>query len=451
MIDRMLKLVSSIRFTLFLIIALSLLFLLGLWIPQKALLTRGLYAAWKAGSPALVSVLEAMGFTNIYTSPITLSLWVLFFINLSLVMGKRIPAVRRKVALPETGREYPLTTAASAHTITLERAQEKQLHRLPLLFRKAGYRFYGTPKQFSAVKNRLSPIATLFFHLSFFLMLLGGVISMYTRFSGTIDLAEGEVFQGERERYHASPRLPKIGSLPEARFLVKNIQPIVEQDTPTGIAVTLVDQEQKTHTVEVNRPYKTDHTLFVLRNLGVAPLLILQDTDGRELDGAYVKLNVLMGNKDAFTMQGMQFTTDFFPDYVVRDGSEGTRSEIMRNPAFRFHIEKDRTFIARRTVLLGRSVEFGKYRLRFPEMRYWVRFYVVKERGLGILYAGFGIATAALIWRLLFYRREIIGFVQPRERTAVLRIAGRAEFYKALFQDELERIARTLERELTAS
>ena len=79
-ISKLLNILRSIKLSIFLIISLSLIFLLGLWIPQKGLLGRDLYLKFKAENPLLSSILEKIGFTDIYTSPITLILWSLFFL-----------------------------------------------------------------------------------------------------------------------------------------------------------------------------------------------------------------------------------------------------------------------------------------------------------------------------------------------------------------------------------
>lgn len=437
---RIVRWIGSLRLTLVLIVALCSVFLLGLWIPQKGVLKRDLYLQWKSSSPDLVAVLDSLGFTSIYTSPITLLLWALFFMNLTLVMWQRVSGVRKRIVPPDSARPFPLVEGSYQHhaVISLDAARDPGdvLRRL----RANRYRTYGTAARFAAVKNRLAPVATLFFHLSFFLILAGGAVSFYTRFAATVDLAEGESFTAALDRYNATPRLPRIGTPPSATFTVDRIIPVVEEETPVGLSVRLVGPGEEGHDVEINSPYKVDSTSFVIQNLGVAPLIILTDRVGRELDGAYVKLNVLKGRRDVFSMQGLHFDVDFFPDYVVIDGRESTRSLEVKNPAFLFHIQENDAFVARRIVRPGGSIEFAAYRLRMPEMRYWVRFYVVKEHGVGIMYAGFGTATAALIWRLLFYRREIIGAIDLEGGQRVLRLAGRAEFYKALFEDEFHKV-----------
>lgn len=440
MTGRVLKFLGSLRFTLFLILTLSVVFLLGLWIPQKGLIQIDLYLQWKAKAPVIVSVLDALGLTSIYTSPLTLALWLLFFLNLTLVMGKRLRVVKEKLSLPDSTGRAPASFEAYPVRKSVQLASGEGIDAATAVLRESGYCMSRTSEWFFAVKNRLSPAATLLFHLSFFLILLGGMISVYTRFAGDVNLAEGEAFSGELARYNAEPRLPKIGGPPQVRILVEKVEPAIEQRTPLGLKVTLRDGRGERHVTEINRPYKTGDTSFVIKNLGVAPLFILRNGKGAELDGAYVKLNVLKGKEDTFAMGGLQFAVHFFPDYSDGNGVDDSRTDEMKNPAFRLHIQQDRTFLARPLLRPGETIRFGDYELELREMPLWVRFYVIKEHGLWVIYSGFAVAIIALVWRLMFYRREIIGAVRQENGQALLYLAGRAEFFQLLFEDEFNNL-----------
>ncbi|GAB4483837.1 MAG: hypothetical protein OHK006_06280 [Thermodesulfovibrionales bacterium] len=444
MMRRTLSMLGSLRMSIGLIIVLSVIFLLGLWIPQKGLLKRDLYLQWKAASPGLVSFLETLGLTDIYLSPVTLILWALFFMNLSLVMWRRVKVIRGAASFVETRIEDPVTTAAYPHKTSFALPAGAQTNAILESLGRQRYRLYGQPMRFYAVRNRFAPYATLLFHLSFFLMLVGGVVSVYTKFEGTVDLAEGEEFSGEIERYNDMPRLPKVGGPPKVHLTLERIQPEVASGQPTGIRAIFREAGGRQVPAEVNRPYESGATSLVIKDLGVAPLFVIRDKEGRELDGAYVKLNVLLGREDGFQMAGLDVAARFFPDYAMKNGVESSHSKEFRNPVFSLRVREGRSMIGRGTVRPGEAVNIGKYRLELPELRYWVRFYVVKDHGSGIVYAGFALATAALIWRLIFFRREIVGSVVPGPEGLALNLAGRAEFYRTLFDDEFRRLAERL-------
>lgn len=436
MIKKLLKYLSSLRFTLLLISLLGLIFLLGLWIPQRALVKGKMFEQWQANSPALVGFLEAIQFTEIYTSPITVALWALFFLNLALVMWQRLPLIRSRITIseaklgdPESASGYPFRAAYSLPPKTDAAA-------ITGFLRKRRYSVLEDGERFFAVRNRLSPIAFGLFHLSFFLILLGGLTSVYTKFIGMLDVAEGETFQGEAERYNPTPQLPKLGSPPRASFMIKSIVPLISGNTPTGLKVQLVDDRGRTHHLDINRPYVVDSTSFVIKSLGAAPLFVIRDAAGKEIEGAYIKLDVMNGKKDSFSMAGFDFRVQFYPDYVAKDGLPSTRSGEFNNPVFVISVEQGGNKIADGIIPKNGALSFDGHRLEMLQMPYWVRFSVIKEHGIPLLYTGFAIASVAIVWRFLFYRREIIGAVRRENGGLRLFVAGRSEFYKSLAEDE---------------
>jgi len=441
MFNKLLKYLSSLRFTILLICLLGLIFAIGLWIPQQRLL-KTVYLEWQKNSPALVAFLDALGLTTIYTSPITLTLWLLFFVNLSLVLWQRLPLVRNRITLSEAKIADPLTVGGYSFRNSYPLPGELAGDAVIAMLRKCRYTVLGDATGFYGVKNRLAPVAFMLFHLSFFLVLLGGLISVYTEFIGYVDLAQGESFQGELNRYNESPqpKMPAIGSPPNVSFTVASIVPRVVQNTPTGISVMLVDSKGHNHEVGINTPYTVEHTSFVFKHLGMAPLFVLKTASGEEITRAYVKLDVLQRVPDRFTMGGFSFTATFYPDFVMDEGKRATRSMEFNNPVFFISVERNGKKIAEGLVPKNGTLEFAGYRLEMRDMPFWVRFYVVKQRGLSILYAGFAIATIGVIWRLLFYRRELVGAVRELDGVRCLVVAGRSEYYKSLAEDEFDKL-----------
>lgn len=444
---------SSLRFTIGLIIGLGAIFMLGLWIPQKGVIDYETYQHWKEGAPILISIIERLGFIDIYRSPLTIALWLCFFINLSLVTWKRLPVVKRRIKIPDPlpGPENP----SFQHRAVVRLAKHEDMDGLPKAFGSAGYKYFGAPDRFYAVKNRLSPVASLLFHLSFFLVLLGAVISVYTRFTGSVDLAEGEVFSGEPERYIGSPVLPALGKPPVMRIAINKITPLVEARTPTGLRVTLSDEQSRLHTIDINSPYKSGDLSFVLKDLGLAPLIILHDSAGKELDGAFVKLDIMRGKEDGFSMGGHEFRVRFYPDHRRENGEDRTRSEEFRNPVLTVESgrigsggpsggEGGRT-IFRLPYKAGERIPIDGGYLELARLSYWVRFTVVREKGVSLVYAGFLVACCALIWRLVFYRREVSGSsVRNADGSISLQLAFRSEFYRELAEEEFEELKRRL-------
>lgn len=449
MVKGLLKYLGSLRCSLHLIISLTGAFLIGFFLPQRALVGKEIYLKWQASSPVLARIDQSLQLTEVFTSPVTLALWVLFFLNLALVMKKRIPLILRKVA-PDEGSAERFVAGPSTLQYRIELADGAEA-RIPAALARAGFTLRGSAGSFYAVKNRLSPLATLLFHLSFFLLLLGWLIVFYSRFSAFADVAEHEPFLGQLSRYNASPKLPKAGSLPEVKFLLESVLPEVSQGVATDIKITLRDEAGKQHLVGINRPYKTGYSSVLFNDLGVSPLFVIQDRSGAEIDGAYIKLNVLKGKRDSFKLHGYDFTALYYPDHFVADGVDRTRSEEFKNPAFHLEVSRDGRSIAAGTVGVGGTIEFDGYRVTFREQSFWVRLLVTKEYGREFIYAGFVLALIALVWRLVYYRRELTGTVRVSDGTASLHLSARADFYPALARDEFDRTVAALAGSLSGA
>ncbi len=161
-------------------------------------------------------------------------------------------------------------------------------------------------------------------------------------------------------------------------------------------------------------------------------------------------------------MVGYDFTTLFYTDILSKPGSgfddtaglpqalkqspfttKRTQHREIVNPAFKIAVSKMGKPLAEKTIRLGESIEFNGNRLIFKDLTYWVKFYVGREHGLGVVYAGFTLMIIALIIRFMFFRCEVMGVAEGGK----LHIAGRSEFYPALFVDEFNTIIKKLKGE----
>lgn len=444
-----LKTLRSLKFTVFLIICLAVIFLLGVIIPQKNLLGKDIYLQWKQRNPDLISFLEFIKFTEIYISPITIALWSLFFLNLAFIMSNRIPFIWRKCFR----ESLPSNVDAVKNSRRFEIINCIDINNIKTALVKNGYKVFDKDNAFWAVKNRFSPLATILFHLSFFLLLSGGVISFYTQFKGEVDLAVGESFAGQ----YSWIKKPKIGDIPSTKLIVEEVKPTYYLKTVPVSLDVLIQTKNGRKAIGINRPYKEGGLSFVIKNIDIAPLLVLTDAEGKEIDGAYVKLKGLGGNEDNFLMKGYEFRTVFFTDYYAKalNNTDETANlpqalkqtpmtqevtvqpkEVV-NPAFDMAVLKDGKLLNKKTIKIGEAIDFNGHRLAFSGLTYWVRFYVVKEYGIWVIYAGFTLMLFALTIRFLFFRRDISGIVHGDS----LYVGGKGDFFPALFDDEFRRIA----------
>lgn len=437
MFKKLLDKLSSLKMTASLLALLTSLFLLGMWIPQKRFFDRVQYEQWLQSYPLLAGWLDRIGFTHIFSAPLTIFVWSFFFLNLALVMWKRLPLLQKKVSVDDAllGPESAFFSARR----TISTADTKSAERLMEMLRGSNYLVSGSPFHFKGVKNRLSALANPLFHLSFFLILLGGLLGVFTTFRATIALTEGESFNGDLQRYDKPVKLPQYGEPPELGFTILKIVPEVSGVTPTQLTVDILDTKGKPHKARFNSPYKSGTTSCVIKNLGISPLFLVYDENGTELDGAFVRLNVLKGKEDRFYLGGRNFSVRFFPDYVRADDQDMTKSEEFKNPLLVVSEEKSGSSETHR-IRVGESFKSDDRTIKLAEMPFWVSFQVVSEKGVPIVYAGLLLASCALVWRLLFYRRDVVCKIIEVDGVNKIRVALRTEFYRALAEEELDRM-----------
>ncbi len=442
------KTLGSLKFTIFLIGSLAALFLLGLLIPQKELLGKEPYLAWKGAHPTLVAVLDFFQLTGVYTSYLIMALWGLFFLNLLLVMAERIPLIWRRCR--EAGLPADVDRLKSSRHYRL--LEGKGLGELESVLKRAGYAVISGANSLAAVKNRFSPLGTILFHLSFILLLVGGATTFYTRFRAEADVAVGETFAGG---YTKILMRPKIGAVPHTTFTVAEVKPTYFDRNVTVDLKVALDTRSGRKVYGINRPYRDGALSFIISDIDVAPFFVVQDRDGKEIDSAVVKLKVLKGEEDSFKLAGYTFKALFHTDYLTerRGGARDktglpqalkqfpeaagrTQDREIVNPAFSIAVYRRNAPIASGIIRPGESLSFEGVSLSFADLGYWVHFYAGFERGLMIVYAGFVLMTVALVMRLFFYRREIRAVAEWGE----LHVAGHGEYFPTLFDDELDKI-----------
>jgi cytochrome c biogenesis protein ResB len=419
--------------------------------------SEGLYELWKDES-LLNRFLDFIGFTDIYLSPLTIVILGIFFINLLVVMLNRIPAILRRAYFIE---EMPSFSAVEMKkgkdikSISPVIEYDKIDEQLRWFFRKKRWFFKQAKKgnTFIAVKNRLSPVGFLLFHLSFFFCLFGGLMITYTRFSGKLPLTEGQSFQGDIKQFRTIDRDPIIfKELPSLWLYLEKVEPFYENDVPTELVATLLVKywdDEKKEVLKVNEPIKRGSVSVIVEKIGVSPLFVVRGPSDRELDAAYVSLNVLEGQQDSFqfeTDRNVTFHVKFYPDYFKEDGIEKTKSIELKNPALHLSILKNGKMIYDGTIRKGEYAPMGMVKIGFEDIRYWAEFLIVREYGKFSLIAGFIIAAVGLIMRLVFYQKQLRLAIDYEKDKPLVYISGRSEYFQHSFKEEFNGIVNELDK-----
>jgi cytochrome c biogenesis protein ResB len=428
-----LRRLTSVRTTLALLCLLALLLLLNVALPQRAVLGEEQYArVTSASGPIARFFLETLGFGHMATSPIFLAVLALFFLNLGAVLAVRLGPTWRRVALRPRSEEGLQAWARMEESYSEPLPADWQvgkavqiLHGFGFQVRKAG------ESTLWGVKHRTAPLGFLLFHLSFFLLCAGGVLIYYTRFVGLVVLSEGQQFTGT---YNNVLRMPPTGRQPDVRFVLEEVDTRLEEGLPVHLQANLLIQYpggSTSRVSRVNHPARWGDVSLLVEQAGLAPVLWLQDPRGFTLDRMVTPARTRGGPPTEVPLAGdlVQVlihplsSPDLFPSRDER-AAAAMRFQVLENGELAFDGE----------LRPGEAVELEQGRLVLEEFRYWIDLKVISERGGGLLITGFVIGILGLVWRLLWYRREV-AITWDEE---MFRLVGRSEYFSKRFRDELE-------------
>ncbi len=437
---RRLRALTSARLTVSLLCAMAVLLLLNVALPQQSTLGEERFARMVDGHPWIRFFLVTLGLGRMSTSPVFLSVLTLFFLNLVLVLGSRWGPTWRRVALKPRSEKGLRAWARLAEARSGPLSPSWSPGRAAKILRGFGYQVRRPgPRSLWAVKHRTAPLGFLLFHLSFLLLCAGGTLVYYTRFVGSVVLSEGQQFAGQ---YNDVLRQRPVGPEPELAFSLESADPRFERGDPVHLgAVFLFERSGSTlrREASVNHPARWGSTSILVNQAGLAPVLWLQDERGFTVDRVVVPAHTRGGPPTDITL-GDDRTVVFI--HPLDAGAPFPARGELDNTAIDLHVTRDSMVVFQGELRPGEAASFDGGRLVLEELRYWVGMHVVSERGGALLIAGFAVGIVGLVWRLLWYRREI---ALTWDET-LFHLVGRSEYFSGRFRDELEAIRSVLER-----
>jgi cytochrome c biogenesis protein ResB len=157
--------------------------------------------------------------------------------------------------------------------------------------------------------------------------------------------------------------------------------------------------------VEINRPFDYEGYRFLLEDGGYSPRVILKTKDGKTLYDSFVRLENETKIEDVFELRGTDLIIQsrFFPDFYKKDGLVGTRSPILKNPAFGIKVNRKRQgsgiIIWKGVLKVGEEAEFAGMTLEFHELRPYVVLLVVNDPTTPWLLGGWVLIVVGLVIR----------------------------------------------------
>lgn len=295
-----------------------------------------------------------------------------------------------------------------------------------------------------AERGRFGVWGSVLFHLSLLLIFLSVLFGAATNLRGRFVLTEGQTFTEQHQDYlevREAPFFREDHQMFQVRLnkLHLTFDKKGELTNYTSDVVVFDEGEEiERQRIAVNNPLSYKGFVFYQSaRYGFSPLLVIEDSYGRELLRAYVSLNRVEGKgkvefKDSFTVPGtaLRVKAQYYPNtkvlrLEVSDGQKGL---------FKGHLS------------LNQSANFDGLALTFGGVRYWSDFLVTKDQGIPIVFTGFWLAVIALAVRFLLSHKRVWVFIKEDKGKVVAGIGGTSDRHKALFAAEFGKIVGEIEK-----
>ncbi len=379
----------------------------------------------------------------------------LFFINLLVCEIKWLPVVFRrcrKALFPtHTGELHRFRLAGSvASGDDRLGGIEKSLKKRGYLVSKpddkygaAGEGNNGVTENFvllHAQRGRFSPLGNILFHFSFFFIAAGIFFSLFYRFEGTLHLTEGQRFDGTYGEYS------RLEAAPYSTFVAQPFQvdDIVPQFWGGRLLFTdLVARlrfPEGTADARLSQPASLTRGHINIEGISYAVTYKLHETNGGEVGTGVVNLaNFAPGSEDSFTIPGLPFkiSISIYPDAILRGSRLSTQTMNLNNPVFFVKVTQGKRVIFSGPLIPAARLPLGELHISFHDILYNGTFRIINDPGLWGIWAAFILMGLGLVWRLLFYRRELV-LVREGDDIALYTYS---EYYPRLFGEKWRVIA----------
>lgn len=366
-------------------------------------------------------------------------LYALFFLNLTLFEIRWIPSVVRRCRKEELPQVVERLQAARQSVEV--RACDSRIRAFRQSLQRQGYRIRTAEGVTYACKGRFSPMGNLLFHTSFLLLLFGVLAGLLYGFQGRAIVTEGHAFKGSREEYRSIAAGP-AAALPDVDFDVEQISASLWEGKMffTRLEAQLLHRGGR-DIARVSSAAKIGAADVTLSGYGHAPMYVLADGAGHVIARGYVNLNIFApGSEDDFSVPGYphRIFVSFYPDHAQADGKTITRSMNPVNPAYALRIFRGRVALYAGVVKPGERADYDGMSLMFPASAKFGDFRIVSHPGHPLIWGAFIMMGLGLVWRLLFYRKEVLLWQDGERRTW---LTGRFDYYQKLHAAWLEGLA----------
>ncbi len=409
---------KSRKLAIVLILLIIIFSIIGTHIPQKSQLKPDVYSVWKSNHPTEAYYFEKLGLTGLFSSPIFIGLAGLLFINTLFCTRIMFSNAFRRLSNLQFQKKAYISGLENNMELRTEKEQEYVMFLLNSILKSGRYKVFQEENCIVAEKNRFGMFGTLLFHVSILIIILAAVYGSLGRMEGDMRLIEGQTLSEDHGNYifiNEGPLFYGNHQKFDINLDKFYIDYKDETGTPRGTAGKLVikenGEEVKSDFIYSNNLMSYEGYTFLGNVYGLAPLLILKNPDGTVYSGSYITATDTDSSGryvSSFEIGDTGLEAVLMVYMTAPLTSEITKSgEIKQIPILFLKIFDRGNEIYDGKLRLNDTIkifdkDLGYERtLGFYNVKYWSNFYIVKDAGTLIVYAGIGLSTLSLIDILL--------------------------------------------------
>ncbi len=456
--DRLVSFLGSMRLSFVLIV------ILGLLVAQRAVIAQKF--VYLEEVPWFLRILGSLGIQSAEDLWIPfLAVLAVFVLNLgfsSIRMARRIRARKEGI------RGYRTYEALQAFINNAEFfCPEDSEPLIRRFFKRKGFYIQsdnlGNETRIHAVKHRAGYWGVFSFHLTFLIILMGVLLSVFTRYAGYFEISPGENFIERYENYREVTEKPALFSGNSGlKIRLEEIdlsywrQGEVKQ---RASIVSVFDAEGRfmgKRRIEVNNPVKIEGmNIYQGSRNGYITVLDITDSASTTAEGtARFQLPKKPGEqmKSAITLPGIGISLllELFTEKLGEiEGLEQLGAMHMAT-LLKVTSKEDLRSNFRGVAFKGGSLSFEGITLRFLSLRPYTSFVVIRDYGVPVIFSGFVVMLIGLIITFFWVPENYWAIIRKSESGEVVIMGASSDKFRESFRERFHAEIEELKAEVKA-
>lgn len=449
---RLTRYLSSPRFAVWLIVAISLYSAVATMVPQRNTDPAD-HVSWMATGGLLAKLTAALGLDHAFSAPIFLVLALLLVLSTFACSIKRT-----RTAIAQRNARGSLTPAIltrlrehSDLTLEMDLCAQDALVEVERRLRPLGLKSRLGPRAGYAESRVLGLFGSPLFHWSLVALIATIAVGQVTRWEGMVAVPQGADVEEVERSYGKLDRAPL--ALPHTGWTLRLVS--VDESYQSGgisygwtptVAVVAPAGRTVTQRVHPNQPLRHGPLLVHSVDYGLSARIDVLDANGTLLDSLTLPFDFDEGAQSGtetrtaeVSLEGAPFEIDVSPD--ARD----LRGDLPRvrppRPTVGLVVRQDGQATPERTLGVGQSVDVSGGALRLADVGYYARLTVVRDWSVDWIYLLMGLATLAMTLTLLFPYRSVWFLAEEQEGatrvSVVVREGHRNRAFKIMVSEAL--------------